>query len=67
MDNKHLENAIEKIYNEIAITGNITDNQLSLIVLYENKIREENEKKEINELFEIDDEIVKFLNSFKKE
>ena len=67
MDNKPLENAIEKIYNEIAITGNITDNQLSLIVLYENKIREENEKKEINELFEIDDEIVKFLNSFKKE
>lgn len=67
MNNKHLENAIEKIYNEIAITGNITDNQLSLIVLYENKIREENEKKEINELFEIDDEIVKFLNSFKKE
>lgn len=67
MDNKHLENAIEKIYNEIAITGNITDNQLSLIVLYENKIREEEEKKEINELFEIDDEIVKFLNSFKKE
>lgn len=67
MDNKPLENAIEKIYNEIAITGNITDNQLSLIVLYESKIREENEKKEINELFEIDDEIVKFLNSFKKE
>lgn len=67
MENKPLENAIEKIYNEIAITGNITDNQLSLIVLYESKIREENEKKEINELFEIDDEIVKFLNSFKKE
>lgn len=67
MDNKPLENAIEKIYNEIAITGNIADNQLSLIVLYESKIREENEKKEINELFEIDDEIVKFLNSFKKE
>lgn len=33
--NSPLENAVEKIYSQIAKTGEITDNQLILIMLYE--------------------------------
>ena len=32
-----LEKAVEKIYDKIATTGEITDNQLFLIALYERK------------------------------
>lgn len=68
MGNEPLENAIEKIYNEIAITGNITDNQLSLIVLYERKMRNKNKKTDIDELFEFSNKAINFLNkNFSKE
>lgn len=68
MDDKHLENAIEKIYNEIAITGNITDNQLSLIVLYESKMRSKNKKTDMDKLFEFGNKAINFLNkNFPKE
>lgn len=68
MDNKPLENAIEKIYNEIAITGTITDNQLSLIVLYESKMRNKNKKSDMDRLFEFGNKAINFLNkNFPKE
>lgn len=68
MGNDPLENAIEKIYNEIAITGNITDNQLSLIVLYERKMRSKNKKTDIDKLFEFGNKAINFLNkNFSKE
>lgn len=68
MGNDPLENAIEKIYNEIAITGNITDNQLSLIVLYERKMRNKNKKTDIDKLFEFGNKAINFLNkNFPKE
>lgn len=68
MGNDPLENAIEKIYNEIAITGNITDNQLSLIVLYDKKMRNKNKKTDIDELFEFCNKAINFLNkNFSKE
>lgn len=68
MGNDPLENAIEKIYNEIAITGNITDNQLSLIVLYERKMRSKNKKTDIDKLFEFGNKAINFLNkNFPKE
>ena len=35
--NNALEKAVEKIYDKIATTGEITDNQLFLIALYERK------------------------------
>lgn len=35
--NNALEKAVEKIYDKIAATGEITDNQLFLIALYERK------------------------------
>lgn len=35
--NNALEKAVEKIYETIAATGEITDNQLFLIALYERK------------------------------
>lgn len=67
MDNKPLENAIEKIYNEIAINGTITDNQLALIVLYESKIKNKNKKTDIDKLFEFGNKAINFLNKNLKE
>ena len=68
MDNNPLENAIEKIYNEIAISGTITDNQLALIMLYERKIKNKNKKSDIDKLFEFGNKAINFLNkNFPKE
>ena len=59
-----MENAIKKIYEQIEETGIVTDNQLTLIMLYENK----NKKTDIDKLFEFGNKAINFLNkNFPKE
>ena len=59
-----MENAIKKIYDKIEETGIVTDNQLTLIMLYESK----NKKSDIDKLFEFGNKAINFLNkNFPKE
>ena len=63
-----MENAIKKIYDKIEETGIVTDNQLTLIMLYESKIKNKNKKSDIDKLFEFGNKAINFLNkNFPKE
>ena len=63
-----MENAIKKIYEQIAETGIVTDNQLALIMLYESKIKNKSKKTDIDKLFEFGNKAINFLNkNFPKE
>ena len=63
-----MENAIKKIYEQIEETGIVTDNQLTLIMLYESKLKNKNKKSDIDKLFEFGNKAINFLNkNFPKE
>lgn len=63
-----MENAIKKIYEQIEETGIVTDNQLTLIMLYEIKVKNKNKKSDIDKLFEFGNKAINFLNkNFPKE
>ena len=63
-----MENTIKKIYEQIEETGIVTDNQLTLIMLYESKIKNKNKKSDIDKLFEFGNKAINFLNkNFPKE
>ena len=63
-----MENTIKKIYEQIEETGIVTDNQLTLIMLYESKIKNKNKKSDIDKLFEFCNKAINFLNkNFPKE
>ena len=63
-----MENAIKKIYDKSEETGIVTDNQLTLIMLYESKLKNKNKKTDIDKLFEFGNKAINFLNkNFPKE
>lgn len=66
MDNKPLENALEKIYSEIANTGNITDNQMAFLIMYEKKIGKP-KKDTFEQLLSYGNKIVSIINKNLKE
>ena len=56
-----LGNAVSKIYENIAQNGNVTENQLALIVLYERKNKPKR-KDAFDQLLEYGKKIVSVLN-----
>ena len=63
-----MENAINKIYEEISKTGVVSDNQLALIILYEKLYHKKNKKSDIDKLFDFGNKAINFLNkNFPKE
>lgn len=66
MDNKSLENELEKIYNEIILTGKITDNQLSFLMLYEKKMNKP-KKDTFEQFLTYGNKIVNIINKNLKE
>lgn len=61
-----LEKAVEKIYNQIAETGKIDDNQMALIIMYE-KQNKKPKKDTFNQLTSYANKIIKIVNNNLKE
>ena len=61
-----LEKAVEKIYNQIAETGKIDDNQMALIIMYEKQNRKP-KKDTFNQLTNYANKIIKIVNNNLKE
>ena len=61
-----LEKAVEKIYNQIAETGRIDDNQMALIIMYE-KQNKKPKKDTFSQLTGYANKIIKIVNNNLKE
>lgn len=61
-----LEKAVEKIYNQIAETGRIDDNQMALIIMYE-KQNKKPKKDTFSQLTNYANKIIKIVNNNLKE
>ena len=61
-----LDKAVEKIYDQIAETGRIDDNQMALIIMYEKKNKKP-KKDTFSQLTNYANKIIKIVNNNLKE